>query len=187
MPAYVYLGGRHADPLTMYASGGDALTPEAMAEELDRTVTMTIGLFKMRSLRGADMERCTWTVNAARRRHLEVAVDLSQNLGNTPNRWSDSLEFCRRLQDLTGSRLSFLEEAVGPYDLGLEMLDEQRLDLFRQLRIAPVAVLDGLGEKAVGGDVVACRKVDAEDPLQIKAEGIVGDSKIATGHEHRSL
>jgi L-alanine-DL-glutamate epimerase-like enolase superfamily enzyme len=117
VPAYVYLGGRSGDPLAMYASGGDALTPETMAEELDRTLEMTIRLFKMRSLRGEDLERCTWTVKAAKKRGLEVAVDLSQNLGNTPNLWSDSLEFCRRLGEKSGHRLAFLEEAVGPHDL----------------------------------------------------------------------
>jgi L-alanine-DL-glutamate epimerase-like enolase superfamily enzyme len=132
-PAYVYLGGRQADPLTMYASGGDALTPEAMAEELDRTVDMAIRLFKMRSIRGEDMERCAWTVQAARHRDLEVAVDLSQNLGVTPNRWSDSLEFCRRVEERTGSRLAFLEEAVGPHDF----------DGFRRLRAAAVTRIAG--------------------------------------------
>jgi L-alanine-DL-glutamate epimerase-like enolase superfamily enzyme len=151
VPAYVYLGGRHADPLTMYASGGDALTPEAMAEELDRAVAMTIGLFKMRSLRGADMERCTWTVNAARQHHLEVAVDLSQNLGNTPNRWSDSLEFCRRLGERTGGRLSFLEEAVGPYDL----------DGFRRLRGAAVT-------RVAGGETLT----SAEEAVRRVAGGV---------------
>jgi L-alanine-DL-glutamate epimerase-like enolase superfamily enzyme len=132
-PAYLYLGGRQSDPLKMYASGGDALTPEAMGEELERSVEMTIRLFKMRSLRGGDMERCAWTVRAARERDVEVAVDLSQNLGSTPNRWSDSLEFCRRLEERTGTRLSFLEEAVGPYDL----------DGFRRLRASAVTRIAG--------------------------------------------
>lgn len=149
VPAYVYLGGQHADPLRMYASGGDALTPETMAEELDRALAMRVGLFKMRSLRGEDLERCAWTVKAACRRDLDVAVDLSQNLASTPNRWSDSLEFCRRLQDRTGSRLAFLEEAVGPFDL----------DGFWRLRGTAVTRVAG-GETLTSAEEAVRRVVD---------------------------
>jgi len=149
VPAYIYLGGRFGDPLTMYASGGDALTPDRMVEELDRTVAMSIRLFKMRSLGGRDVARCAWTVRAGTQRGLDVAIDMSQNLGGIPNTWSDSLEFARGVEELGGARLAFLEEAVGPLDL----------EGFRRLRAAAVTRIAG-GETLTSAEAAMCRVAD---------------------------
>lgn len=125
VPAYTLLGGRQHDCLRLYGSGGDSIHPTAMRAELEVLAERGIGLFKIRA-RGHQAGKAAWAVRAGEALGIGTAVDMAQNLANPAQPLAQVLEFLRELEARSGRRPFFLEEALGPSDLGsLPLLRQQ--------------------------------------------------------------
>ncbi|WKN44212.1 mandelate racemase/muconate lactonizing enzyme family protein [Tunicatimonas pelagia] len=131
LPVYQVLGGKLNDTLTLYGSGGDSISPEAMAEELDYLQAHGIKFFKIRA-RNNELDKAIWCVDEGAERGIQIAVDMTQNLMYPGQSVSEVVRFVEKIQDFTGRTLFFVEEVLGP-------ANTQEYPLLRQKLNTPVA------------------------------------------------
>lgn len=136
LPAWAFLGGAAPHLLALYASGGDAVTPEEMAAEVDAVAALGLRTFKIRA-RPHQARKAAWTLEHAAQRGVAVAVDMVQNLAVPGQTVEGALAFLREVRSRTAHGLAFLEEALG--------LDE--LERCPQLRAEA-------GVRIAGGEIV---------------------------------
>jgi len=117
VPAYSMLGGKQADTLALYGSGGDSIQPQSMQEEIDLLESMGIDLFKIRAL-NSDVQKTLWVLKHAGSLGIRVGVDMSQNLANPSQTVSDVVRYVQTVHANTSYRIEFLEEALGPSVIG---------------------------------------------------------------------
>ena len=148
VPVYALLGGAPRRPLDAYASGGDSLTPGFMAEEFDEIEKLGITLFKIRARRH-QAAKAIWCQRRGARSGVRIAVDMTQNLAIPSQTVDDVVAFVRAVEEGGGARPFFLEEALGPQELGN----------YRALRRR-------LGTRVAGGEIVTtaaelCARLEA--------------------------
>jgi L-alanine-DL-glutamate epimerase-like enolase superfamily enzyme len=114
-PAWQLFTDSPAKSIRAYGSGGICDTKEHFSEEIDMLNRLGIDLFKIRSVK-ADIQRTTWVLNEAQRRGIKVGVDMCQNLANPPQAVDDVVQFIEQTQVLSGQKIAFVEEAIGPHD-----------------------------------------------------------------------
>lgn len=136
LPAWALLGGSAPQPLALYGSGGDSVTPEEMAAEIDEVAALGLRTFKIRA-RPGQVRKAAWTLEQAARRGVAVAVDMVQNLAVPGQKVEEALAFLGELKRRTACGLAFLEEALG--------LDD--LERYPRLR-------EEAGVKVAGGEIV---------------------------------
>lgn len=112
IPAVELFGGKKVDSIAMYGSGGDSLTPEAMATELSQLAKRGIKTIKIRA-RHNQVDKTVWTINAAKQHGIGVAVDMTQNLAVEGQTAEQVLAFCTEVKAKTGESLVFVEECLG--------------------------------------------------------------------------
>ncbi|MGF1680118.1 enolase C-terminal domain-like protein [Photobacterium minamisatsumaniensis] len=112
IPAVELFGGKQVDSIAMYGSGGDSLNPTYMAEELAQLAQRGIGIIKIRA-RHNQVDKTVWTINAAKKHRIRVAVDMTQNLTVAGQTAEQVLAFCHQVQQQTGEQLVFVEECLG--------------------------------------------------------------------------
>ncbi|MEZ5934543.1 MAG: mandelate racemase/muconate lactonizing enzyme family protein [Alphaproteobacteria bacterium] len=113
VPVYELLGGAASDSIRIYGSGGCCDAKEQFFRELDLLESLGITLYKMRAIR-TDIFRTAWVLEEAGRRGIEVGVDMCQNLADPPQAVDDVVAFVEAVHALTGRRMIFVEEAIGP-------------------------------------------------------------------------
>lgn len=117
VPAYALLGGRTVDSIPLYGSGGDSTNPDDMAAEVALLKRKGIGLFKIRA-RNHQVGKTVWTLNHAAKQGIGVAVDMIQNLINPAQSVGEVVRFVEAVGRQTDQPIAFLEEALGPADIG---------------------------------------------------------------------
>jgi len=116
VPLWQMLGGETGRMLKLSASGGDAIDPAGMIEELDQIAALGIDLFKMRA-RGGQNDKAAFCPREGDCRGIQIAVDMTQNLA-VPSQSIDDIEkFLSELTARGGRMPAFLEEVLGPQDL----------------------------------------------------------------------
>ena len=115
VPVYQLLGGRAADAIPLYGSGGDSATSAQMDEEIELLRDRDIRLFKIRA-RNHESAKAAWTLDRAAAHGIDVAVDMTQNLANPAQTVSDVVQFLDRVRTRTARPIFFLEEPLGPLD-----------------------------------------------------------------------
>ncbi len=113
VPAYELLGGAKSDEIRIYGSGGCCDDKDQFMRELDLLVSLGIGLYKIRAVKG-DIQRTAWVLEEAGRRGIEVGVDMCQNLADPPQSVDAVVAYVDAVRKLTGRPIVFLEEAIGP-------------------------------------------------------------------------
>ncbi|MBS7698879.1 MULTISPECIES: mandelate racemase/muconate lactonizing enzyme family protein [unclassified Chelatococcus] len=126
VPAVDLFGGRTVERIALYGSGGDSTTPAAMQAEIDLLASEGIRLFKIRARRD-EVEKAVWTMDRAGEAGIAVAIDMTQNLANPAQTASDVIAFVEAVHGQTARRITFLEEALGPADIGSYRLLRGRL------------------------------------------------------------
>lgn len=190
LPAWKYLGASAPQPLALYGSGGDSVTPEEMAEEIDAVAALGLRTFKIRARPGQD-GKAAWTLEHAARRGVAVAVDMVQNLANPGQRVEEALAFLDAVRRRTARELAFLEEALGLDDLeqyprlretsgvkiaGGEIVTTAR-ELMRRVRLGfydyaqPDATVIG-GMQQVMAVFAACRECGTEAVVHCWGAGV---------------
>jgi L-alanine-DL-glutamate epimerase-like enolase superfamily enzyme len=111
------LGAEAGRGLKLYASGGVSFTPEGMAEEIDAVEALGIDLFKIRA-RNHEAAKTAWCQRTVAKREIEVAVDMTQNLAIPSQSIADILGFLDAVVRAGGRAPYFLEEALGPEEIG---------------------------------------------------------------------
>ncbi len=111
------LGAESGRTLKLYASGGDSITPEAMGREISAIKALGIDLFKIRS-RNHEAAKTAWCQRSAAVHGIEVAVDMTQNLAVPSQSVADILRYLDAVTLHGGRAPYFLEEALGPQELG---------------------------------------------------------------------
>lgn len=112
-----FLGGKRGGQLRLYASGGDSLTREAMAGEISRVRQLGIDVFKIRA-RNHEVAKTLWCGRAAAAAGIRIAVDMTQNLAIPSQSIGDILAFVAAIAGPAGTMPAFLEEALGPDEIG---------------------------------------------------------------------
>jgi len=117
LPLWQALGGTENHPLQVYASGGDAIDPAHMAEELDAVAALGIDEFKIRA-RAHQAEKAIWCQRGAASRGLHIAIDMAQNLA-VPSQTPDAAAaFVAEVRTAGVADPAFLEEIQGPLNTG---------------------------------------------------------------------
>jgi L-alanine-DL-glutamate epimerase-like enolase superfamily enzyme len=116
VPVWRLLGGEARRPMKLYASGGDAIGPEPMLNELDRIQYLGIDLVKIRA-RNHQADKTRWCQREAAKRGIAVAVDMTQNLAIPSQSVSDILRYLDEVLQGGGKMPVFLEEALGPQEI----------------------------------------------------------------------
>lgn len=116
-PVWRLLGATAGGPIKLYASGGDGIGPGPMAREFDRIQTLGFEVVKIRARRHQP-EKARWCVEAGRQRDLRVAIDMGQNLVIPSQSIADILRFLKEAGLDGKERPAFLEEALGPQEIG---------------------------------------------------------------------
>lgn len=134
--------------LTLYASGGDAVGPAPMRNELDRIQALGIETVKIRG-RHQQVDKTLWCQREARERGIAVAVDMTQNLAIPSQSVEDILGYLRALEAAGGVPPVFLEEALGPMEI------EKYATLRARVK----------GSRIAGGEIVTtaielCRRIE---------------------------
>ncbi len=112
IPAVELFGGKKLPFIPMYGSGGDSLHPKYMKKELEQLHKHGIKIFKIRA-RSNQIDKTIWTINAAKKLGIRLAVDMTQNLvieGQSPEQ---VIEFCDLINKKTGDSFVFVEECLG--------------------------------------------------------------------------
>ncbi|CAH1660222.1 L-alanine-DL-glutamate epimerase-like enolase superfamily enzyme [Hyphomicrobiales bacterium] len=125
-PALELFGGCTVERIALYGSGGDSMTPAAMLAEIDLLASKGIRLFKIRARRD-EVDKAVWTMERAGEAGIAVAIDMTQNLANPAQTASDVIAFVEAVHGRTACRIAFLEEALGPADIGSYRLLRGRL------------------------------------------------------------
>jgi L-alanine-DL-glutamate epimerase-like enolase superfamily enzyme len=113
VPIYEMLGGAKVESIEIYGSGGCCDKKEQFEREFDLLKSKGITLYKIRSVK-RDIYRTAWVLNEAARRGVRVGVDMCQNLADPPQEVEEVVTFVTKVHALTGNRMIFLEEAIGP-------------------------------------------------------------------------
>lgn len=116
VPVYKMLGGSHNDSIQLYGSGGDSAHPDAMEKEFDQLEKLGIGIFKIRA-RKEQIHKTAYCLQTGAERRIEIAVDMTQNLANPPQPVADAVQFVETVEAVSGRKIYFLEEALGPSDV----------------------------------------------------------------------
>lgn len=116
IPVSRLLGGEANRSLKLYASGGDSVDPQAMAQELNAIKLLGIDLFKIRA-RNHQAAKAAWCQREGKPRGIEIAVDMTQNLAVPSQSVGDILGFLQQLRERQGSMPYFLEEVLGPQEI----------------------------------------------------------------------
>ncbi len=112
-PVYDLLGGARADAIRIYGSGGCCDRKDQFLRELDLLESLGISAYKIRAVKG-DIRRTCWVLDEARRRGIEVGVDMCQNLADPPQAVDDVVAYVDAVHARTDARMIFVEEALGP-------------------------------------------------------------------------
>ena len=116
IPAYSLFGGKAAEGIPLYGSGGDSGTPEEMRAEIDLLESLGVTLFKIRA-QNFEVAKTVWTLKEAGKRGIHIGVDMCQNLANPAQTVSDVMRYLDEVRSGTDQRIVFLEEALGPTDI----------------------------------------------------------------------
>lgn len=111
------LGAEAGRRLKLYASGGDSMTPEAMAREITAVKALGIDVFKIRA-RNHEAAKTAWCQRIAGPQGIEIAVDMTQNLAIPSQSVPDILGFLDAVVREGGREPYFLEEVLGPQEIG---------------------------------------------------------------------
>lgn len=117
VPVWRLLGAAANRPLELYASGGDAIGPQPMRDELDRIQALGIDVVKIRA-RKHQADKTRWCQRQAAERGISVAVDMTQNLAVPSQSVDDVLRYLDELLRDGGRLPVFIEEALGPQEIG---------------------------------------------------------------------
>jgi len=148
VPVWKLLGGERTPRLKLYASGGDAVGPAPMLDELNRIRGLGIDTVKIRA-RNHQIDKTVWCQRNAAERRIAVAVDMTQNLAVPSQSIEDIERYLKAVQDAGGGMPGFLEEALGPLEI------ENYAELRK--RVA--------GTRITGGEIVTtsielCRRIE---------------------------
>ncbi len=113
LPVYQLLGEKTGNSLELYGSGGDSRDSQAMEKEFDYLASLGIGHFKIRA-RKNQVDKAVWCINEGKKRDVDVAIDMTQNLQNPGQSPDDVLAFVNMVEELSGTVPLFLEEVLGP-------------------------------------------------------------------------
>ncbi|MDB6169287.1 MAG: hypothetical protein JWM88_2151 [Verrucomicrobia bacterium] len=111
------LGAGERRTLQLYASGGDSLTPAAMTREIAAVKSLGIDLFKIRA-RNHEAAKTAWCQRHASAHGIGIAVDMTQNLAVPSQSIADIRRFLEAVSSAEGGAPFFLEEALGPDEIG---------------------------------------------------------------------
>lgn len=137
LPVWRVLSESVHRPLSLYASGGDAVGPEPMLREMDRIQSLGISLLKIRA-RNHQVDKTCWCQLHAASRGIDVAVDMTQNLAIPSQSINDVVGYLEAVLRSGGRPPAFLEEALGPQEI------QQYANLRRQVT----------GTRIAGGEIV---------------------------------
>jgi len=166
-------GDTGAEPLRLYASGGDSVGPAAMLRELDEVAQLGIGEFKIRA-RAGDLDKVAFTAEQAAARGIAVAVDMTQNLVAEGNDADAVLAFADGLRRLGAPAPTFLEETLAQ----LALAEHPRL---REASPVPIA---GGEIVTTPDDLIARVRAGWYDIVQPDATVIGGvDATLAVARE----
>jgi L-alanine-DL-glutamate epimerase-like enolase superfamily enzyme len=112
VPLWRSLGVTGRPALRVYASGGDATGPDAMAAEIEHVAAHGVGTLKIRA-RGSQVAKAVWSARATAEAGVDLAVDMCQNLAVPSQSADDALAFERAVTEASGRALAFLEEPLG--------------------------------------------------------------------------
>ncbi|MDB6092835.1 MAG: hypothetical protein JWM32_397 [Verrucomicrobia bacterium] len=126
------LGAEGRRSLKLYASGGDSLTTAAMAREIAAVKLLGIEIFKIRA-RNHDAAKTAWCQRNAAAQRIEIAVDMTQNLAVPSQSLEDIQRYLDAVLQAGGRAPYFLEEALGPEEIGNYRILRERVP---QCRIA---------------------------------------------------
>lgn len=113
VPVYDLLGGARASSIQIYGSGGCCDAKQQFLREFDLLQSKGIEIYKIRSVK-RDIVRTAWVLEEAGKRGIRVGVDMCQNLADPPQAVDDVVAFVKAVHALTGERMLFIEEAIGP-------------------------------------------------------------------------
>ncbi len=113
IPVHELLGPAEVDSIRIYGSGGCCGSREQFFSEFDQLSSMGIDLYKIRSVK-QDIFRTAWVLDQGNLRSIAVGVDMCQNLADPPQPVEDAVSFLESVHAGAGSRIQFLEEAIGP-------------------------------------------------------------------------
>ncbi len=111
VPVYQLFTDTPANPLKLYASGGDSIHPEAMTQEFEQVAALGIDTFKIRA-RKTDVHKARWCLEHGLKTDVCIAIDMTQNLAIPSQSVADVLEFLQSVG--YEERIAFVEEAFGP-------------------------------------------------------------------------
>ncbi len=112
-PLWKFVGHATSNTIRVYGSGGCCDTKEHFFQEFEQMNALGIGLYKIRSAK-EDINRTLWVLEQAADRNITVAVDMCQNLAESPQSSDDAMQFVTAVHDRSRQPIVFLEEAVGP-------------------------------------------------------------------------
>lgn len=142
-PLFKFLGGENR-PIKLYASGGDAIDPAAMEDEMAAVQELGIDLLKIRA-RNNQVEKAVWCQKRGAAIGIGIAVDMTQNLAIPSQTVEEAQRFVDTLKTKSGEGPVFLEEAMGP----------EAIEGFNELRKR----LKGITKVAGGEIVTTCREM----------------------------
>lgn len=113
LPVHALLGPARAESIEVYGSGGCCDRKEQFFREFALLAGRGIRLYKIRAA-ARDLLRTAWVLEEAAARGISVGVDMCQNLADPPQPVEAAAAFVAGVGRLTGVRMLFLEEALGP-------------------------------------------------------------------------
>ena len=147
-PLHLHLGGDGRRTLSLYGSGGDALTPDAMEDDVALCARLGIGMWKIRA-QTHDPLKTAWCLRRADAAGIATGIDMVQSLAQPAQDPHSVARFVGDVTESTGIAPAFIEDPVGADAYG----DWRAL---RELIEPPVA----------GGEIVTtpaelCWRIDA--------------------------
>lgn len=115
VPVYKLLESNNEPSLKLYASGGDSLHPDAMAQEFEAIQQIGIETFKIRA-RKEDVNKARWSLEYGAEKGIQIAIDMTQNLAIPSQSVEDVIYFSKEIG--MNKQVAFIEEALGPDVVG---------------------------------------------------------------------
>jgi L-alanine-DL-glutamate epimerase-like enolase superfamily enzyme len=115
LPVYKLCCPDAKNTIQLYGSGGDSSLPVYLDKEFEYLKSLGIQYFKIRA-RKNQPNKARYALNKGAEYGIEIAVDMTQNLANPGNSVDDVLSFHQKIQEVSNSRIFFLEEVLGIYD-----------------------------------------------------------------------
>lgn len=106
IPVYQLFGGKLNNLIKVYGSGGDSTTPHAMKKEFEVLEEMGIDVFKIRA-RKNEIQKVVWCQREGRKRGIDIAVDMTQNLMNPVSRYQTWYLSTKMLRECRARVFSF--------------------------------------------------------------------------------